>query len=160
MRSGRIQPLVHLSGRKGDPSVTARIATDNAPLRSSVELSSSEVERTSLSEEAFRRMIAIERKRTERSREPFLLMLLEAGGNPGSGKTEKTLDGIMTALQASSRETDVIGWYKDRLTVGAIFTGLVVSDKNSVLSTILSRVGAALQNELTFEQLNQISFSF
>jgi lipopolysaccharide/colanic/teichoic acid biosynthesis glycosyltransferase len=140
--------------------VTARIATDNAPLRSSVELSSSEVERTSLSEEAFRRMIAIERKRTERSREPFLLMLLEAGGNPGSGKTEKTLDGIMTALQASSRETDVIGWYKDRLTVGAIFTGLVVSDKNSVLSTILSRVGAALQNELTFEQLNQISFSF
>ena len=140
--------------------MTARIATDNAPLRSSVELSSSEVERTSLSEEAFRRMIAIERKRTERSREPFLLMLLEAGGNPGSGKTEKTLDGIMTALQASSRETDVIGWYKDRLTVGAIFTGLVVSDKNSVLSTILSRVGAALQNELTFEQLNQISFSF
>jgi hypothetical protein len=32
-----------------------------------------------LSENSFKRMIALERKRTERSKEPFLLMLLEAG---------------------------------------------------------------------------------
>lgn len=35
-------------------------------------------DREVLSEDGFRRRIAIERKRTERSREPFLLMLLEA----------------------------------------------------------------------------------
>ena len=42
-----------------------------------------------LKEETFKRMIAVERKRTERSREPFLLMLLEAGNQQGAEKTEK-----------------------------------------------------------------------
>ena len=32
-----------------------------------------------LQEESFKRMIAVERKRTERSAKPFLLMLLETG---------------------------------------------------------------------------------
>lgn len=140
--------------------MTPQIATEKAPLRSPVDVPSAEGDRTPFSETAFRRMIAIERKRTERSREPFLLMLLEAGTNPESARTEKTLDKIMLALQASSRETDVIGWYKDRTIVGSMFTGLATSDRSSVLNTILARVGAALQEELSFEQLSQISFSF
>jgi lipopolysaccharide/colanic/teichoic acid biosynthesis glycosyltransferase len=117
-------------------------------------------ERDVLVEEPFRRRIAIERKRTERSREPFLLMLLEAGATQNGDGLDKTLDGIVSAMQSSTRETDVVGWYKDRNTVGVIFTGLVVSDKNSVLSTILGRVSTALQQEVTLERFNQITFSF
>lgn len=117
-------------------------------------------EREILSEESFRRMIAIERKRTERSKEPFLLMLLEAGDHQSTQKNARALDGIMSAMLSSIRETDVIGWYKDRTTVGVMFTGLAVSDKNTVVSTILARVSNALRNELTFDQLSQISFSF
>lgn len=117
-------------------------------------------ERDVLVEEPFRRRIAIERKRTERSREPFLLMLLEAGSAQTGDTLDKTLNGIVSAMQSSTRETDVVGWYKDRSTVGVIFTGLVVSDKNSVLSTILGRVSAALQQEVTLERFNQITFSF
>jgi len=117
-------------------------------------------ERDVLVEEAFRRRIAIERKRTERSREPFLLMLLEAGSTENGESPDKTLTGIVAAMQSSTRETDVVGWYKNHSTVGVIFTGLVVSDKNSVLSTILGRVSAALQQEVTLERFNQITFSF
>jgi lipopolysaccharide/colanic/teichoic acid biosynthesis glycosyltransferase len=117
-------------------------------------------ERDVLAEEAFRRRIAIERKRTERSREPFLLMLLEAGATQNGSNSDKTLTGIVAAMQSSTRETDVVGWYKDGNTVGVIFTGLVVSDKNSVLSTILGRVSSALQQEVTLERFNQITFSF
>ncbi len=117
-------------------------------------------DREVLSEEAFRRRIAIERKRTERSREPFLLMLLEAGVPQNGDKADKTLEGIVSAMRSSTRETDVVGWYKDRSTVGVMFTGLVVSDKNSVLSTILGRVSAALQEEVSMERFNQITFSF
>jgi lipopolysaccharide/colanic/teichoic acid biosynthesis glycosyltransferase len=120
----------------------------------------SAVERVVLHEEAFKRMIAIERKRTERSKEPFLLMLLEAGNSQSAEKNSRALDSIMSALLLSIRETDVIGWYKDRVTIGVMFTGLPVSDRNSVLSTILGRVSSTLQNELSFEQFNQISFSF
>jgi len=117
-------------------------------------------ERDVLVEEAFRRRIAIERKRTERSREPFLLMLLEAGSGQNGESMDKTLHGIVAAMQSSTRETDVVGWYKERNTVGVMFTGLVLSDKNSVLSTILGRVSNALQQEVTLERFNQITFSF
>jgi lipopolysaccharide/colanic/teichoic acid biosynthesis glycosyltransferase len=41
-----------------------------------------------------------------------------------------------------------------------MFTGLAIDDKNAVLSTILSRVSAALRDELTSEQFSQISLSF
>src|SRR5580658_4767174 len=105
-------------------------------------------------------MIAIERKRTERSKEPFLLMLLEAGNKQNSERSARALDSMVTVLLSSTRETDVIGWYKERTTVGAIFTGLVVNDKNSILSMILSRVSATLRDELSFDQFNQVSISF
>jgi lipopolysaccharide/colanic/teichoic acid biosynthesis glycosyltransferase len=118
------------------------------------------VEHEVLNEEAFQRMIAVERKRTERSRKPFLLMLLDAGSLQGAGKNGKSLDSIVCGLLSSTRETDVIGWYKDRATVGVIFTGLLADDKNSILSTILTRVSTTLRDKLTFEQFNQVSISF
>src|ERR1035437_5650602 len=64
-----------------------------------------------LSENSFRRMIAIERKRSERSKEPFLLMLLEAGNSQGSEMNSATLENMAAALLASSRGTDIVGWY-------------------------------------------------
>jgi len=117
-------------------------------------------EREVLNEGTFKRMISIERKRTERSRKPFLLMLLDAGDCEGSEKNGKALNSIVSALLASTRETDVTGWYKNRATVGVMFTELVVDDKNSILSTMLTRVSTTLRHNLTFEQFNQISISF
>src|SRR5271157_4104450 len=117
-------------------------------------------DREILNEEAFRRMISIERKRTERSRKPFLLMLLETGRYHTSQKNGNVLRNILSALLASSRETDVIGWYKNQSTAGVMFTELEIDDKNSILSTMLTRVSKSLQNILTFEQFNQISISF
>ena len=113
-----------------------------------------------LSEENFKRMIAIERKRTERSKEPFLLMLLEADHHQGSEKNGRVLDSVASALLPSTRETDVIGWYKDRTAVGVMYTGLPVKDKNSVLSIILNRVSATLRDELMADQFNQVTISF
>lgn len=117
-------------------------------------------EREVLNEGTFKRMISIERKRTERSRKPFLLMLLDTGNCQGSEKNGKGLDSIVSALLASTRETDVTGWYKNRATVGVMFTELVVDDKNSILATMLTRVSTTLRDSLTFEQFNQISISF
>ncbi|MGB9414788.1 MAG: sugar transferase [Acidobacteriaceae bacterium] len=116
--------------------------------------------RVILSEENFKRMIAIERKRTERSREPFLLMIVEAGGPHGTEKSSEALDKIVSAMLLSTRETDVVGWYKGQTTVGVMFTGLAVQNKSAVLSTILSRVSAALRDELPSDQFSQISLSF
>ena len=117
-------------------------------------------EREFLDEKAFRRMIAVERKRTERSQEPFLLMVLEAGNHQSPEKKRKVLDSIVCALVPTTRETDVVGWYAHCTSVGVMFTGLSPDDKNSILSTILSRVSTALRDELPADQLSQISISF
>jgi lipopolysaccharide/colanic/teichoic acid biosynthesis glycosyltransferase len=117
------------------------------------------IESIALSEEAFKRVLAIERKRTERSKAPFLLMLLESANRSVSNKNAVALDRILSALLASSRDTDVVGWYKDKLTIGIMFTGLGFADKNTIVSTILSRVSATLRNELPFDQFNQVSIS-
>lgn len=140
--------------------MTQRSADSTANLLDSLFDTVSAGEHVVLNEDAFKRMIAIERKRTERSKEPFLLMLLESGNHQNAEKSARLLDLIVSALLTSIRETDVIGWYKDRTTVGVMFTGLPESDKNAILSTILGRVSATLQNELTFDQFGQISFSF
>jgi lipopolysaccharide/colanic/teichoic acid biosynthesis glycosyltransferase len=118
------------------------------------------IERGALGEEAFKRLIAIERKRTERSKSPFVLMLLEVTNHQNLEKTKRALDCIVTALLPACRDTDLVGWYKENAVVGAMFTGLVISDRNTILSAILTRVSETLRNELTFEQFSQISISF
>jgi lipopolysaccharide/colanic/teichoic acid biosynthesis glycosyltransferase len=138
--------------------VTLLDSIDEAAARSLLSVSNGD--RDALGEEAFRRMLVIERKRTERSGKPFLLMLLEAGNHQGSEKNGKALGSALSALLLSTRETDVIGWYKDRSAVGAVFTGLAVDDRNSILSIILTRVSTTLRDTLTLEQFNQFSISF
>jgi lipopolysaccharide/colanic/teichoic acid biosynthesis glycosyltransferase len=136
-----------------------RVKRELDPTGSPFEASSA-VERDVMNEQTFRRMISIERKRTERSKEPFLLMLLDAGSQIGSETNGTALGTMADSLLASSRETDIIGWYKEGTTVGVMFTGLEAGDKNSILSTILSRVKSMLRDDLVFKQFNQVSISF
>lgn len=105
-------------------------------------------------------MIAVERKRSERSKEPFLLMLVEVGDQPEPDEARRVLAKVLGALRECSRETDVIGWYKQDAAAGVIFTGLVVKDKSVILSTILTRVSNLLSHELPHDEFTQINLSF
>ena len=138
---------------------SVRLNKDSNP-EGSLNESLSAGEREALNERAFMRMIAIESKRTERSGDPFLLMLLEAGNQQGSGENGGVLDSVLSTLLSFFRETDVIGWYKDQTAVGVVFTGLVAEDKISILNLIQSRVSTLLRDKLTPGQFNQISISF
>jgi lipopolysaccharide/colanic/teichoic acid biosynthesis glycosyltransferase len=85
-------------------------------------------------------------------------MLLEVA-NQNSERATQALESSMSVLLAASRDTDLVGWYKEKTTIGALFTGLVASDKSTVLTTILSRVSNSLRGELSFEQFNLINIS-
>jgi len=89
-------------------------------------------ERHLLNEESFRKMISLERKRSERSRKPFLLMLLDMGEHLPSEKSRRSLGKILSALSAATRETDVTGWYKDNCVVGVMFTEIADNGQASV----------------------------
>lgn len=113
-----------------------------------------------LSEEAFRKMICLERKRTERSRKPFVLMLVDTGDAIATERNGKVLLQILHALAFATRETDVRGWYTKDLAVGVMFTEITLDEKKQILSTMLDRVNEALRHHLTFEQFSQIKLSF
>lgn len=112
-----------------------------------------------LDEKSFRRMIAIERKRTERTAEPFLLMLLECADSQDPGKCVHNLDKLINVLLSATRETDVIGWYKEHQAIGILFTGLAPDCKSTCIGAILNRVSTVLQDKLFFEQFVQLSIS-
>src|SRR5579864_9369607 len=116
--------------------------------------------RTILSEEAFHKMIASERKRTERSHKPFLVMLLDLGEERLTNGSTGTLGKILEVLALSTRETDAVGWYKDGLVVGVTFTELDVQERSNILNTMLTRMSNCLQDNLSFEQFSQVSISF
>jgi lipopolysaccharide/colanic/teichoic acid biosynthesis glycosyltransferase len=113
-----------------------------------------------LNEEAFHRIISLERRRTERSRKPFLLMLLDIGEHVPSEGAGKILGKMVAALAVSTRETDVAGWYKTDCVVGVMFTEIGLEDRSSIVSTMIARLSTALRSDLSLEQFNQISVSF
>lgn len=112
-----------------------------------------------LDEASFRRMIALERKRTERSRKPVLLMLLDAGNCLPFDKNGRVLSNILSALSLSTRDTDVTGWYKGHSVVGVMFTEISMDDHGAILGTMMNRVSQTLRNNLSLEKFSQISIS-
>ncbi len=112
-----------------------------------------------LTEEVFRRMISLERKRSERTQRPFVLLLMDAGRTQPTEKNGRILLDILSALQTATRETDVMGWYETNSAVGVMFTEITL-ENNLILSTILARISELLRGQLTSEQFSQIKFSF
>lgn len=112
-----------------------------------------------LDEASFRQMIAVERKRTERSRQPFLLMLLDTGNWLPSDTTGKLLRQVLSALSQTTRETDVRGWYKADCVVGVMFTEISIDGRGSMLSTVMNRVSETLRNTLSVRNFSQIGIS-
>jgi len=116
-----------------------------------------------LSEDTFHRMISLERKRSERSQRPFVLLLVDTCvsnvADASGDRSNTVLVDLLSALQGATRETDVTGWYKEGAVIGVMFTEIVL-DNNLVLSTILARLGGVLRERLDAEQFSRIKFSF
>jgi lipopolysaccharide/colanic/teichoic acid biosynthesis glycosyltransferase len=105
-------------------------------------------------------MIALERKRSERSRKPFMLLLLDMGGRLPSETSGRTLAKVLPALSLSTRETDIIGWYAQDFVVGVLFTEIAAEDGTSLPNSIVTRVTGTLRNNLNAEQFNLLNLSF
>jgi lipopolysaccharide/colanic/teichoic acid biosynthesis glycosyltransferase len=127
-----------------------------SPLKAALDSS----QRTILKEEAFRRMISLERKRSERSRKPFVLMLLDMGDQHPSEHNRQALRKVASALAVTARETDLTGWYTDDCAVGVMFTEIGFADRSATLSTMITRVSNTLRVTLTSEEFSQVSISF
>jgi len=112
-----------------------------------------------LAQEAFRRMLYLERKRTERSGRRFVLMLLEIGKLLRGGPKEEIFGRILSALSDATRETDTKGWYTAGSVIGVIFTEIGTTDGN-IANALLIKISTALGGALGIEHIREISLSF
>jgi len=76
-----------------------------------------------LSEMSFQDLLSIERKRSERSRKPFVLMLASAEHN-GAHNNGDHIPPLASAITSTTRDTDITGWYSEQSVIGTIFTEL------------------------------------
>lgn len=104
-------------------------------------------------------MIMLERKRTERSGNPFFLMLIEGRESlrPVNGN-QALLQKLVFALKNSTRQTDSLGWYKQDSTVGVILTE-VGDGNNATMGAILAKITNALRSHLNAEQIANLEIS-
>jgi lipopolysaccharide/colanic/teichoic acid biosynthesis glycosyltransferase len=104
---------------------------------------------TLLQEPVFHSMLTLERRRAERSRNSFVLMLLDAGAFAGSETSDHLMSQVASVVLKTARETDLVGWYKNGLVLGVIFTETSVEFKDSITEILRSKVVNALDDELS-----------
>jgi lipopolysaccharide/colanic/teichoic acid biosynthesis glycosyltransferase len=125
----------------------------NSPVREDADF-------TLMPEEVFRKVLSVERKRSERSRQRFVLMLVHVGKVLETERGEVVLQGITEALFRSKRETDLHGWYETGKVIGVICTEIGTGDLTSILNALQSRIGGAIRTNLKLEQMKVIHIAF
>lgn len=111
-------------------------------------------------EDLFRRVLSLERKRSERSRQHFVLMLLYTAELLGCEQGEALLEIVAKTLEASTRETDLYGWYESSSVIGIICTDTGSATIPSILHALEARVLSALQAKLPPEKTKLVRVSF
>jgi lipopolysaccharide/colanic/teichoic acid biosynthesis glycosyltransferase len=108
-------------------------------------------------EEVFRAMLTLERRRAERSRNPLILMLLDAHQENGTAK--KILRDAVEAVASSTRETDAVGWYRDGAILGVIFTEVGKEDIELSSEILRAKIRTSLREQLGTDTAAKITIS-
>jgi lipopolysaccharide/colanic/teichoic acid biosynthesis glycosyltransferase len=98
--------------------------------------------------ETFHRMLTLERRRAERSRKPFVLMLLDAQAVLEPGNSTAFIERFTSAVCDAARETDLVGWYKESEILAVIFTEVSLDGKRPITEVLQSKVVKVLGERL------------
>jgi hypothetical protein len=102
-------------------------------------------------EEVFNRMLALERKRTERTGDTFVLMLVDCSDllvDIGAENIER----IGRALCSCTRDTDLAGWYEYPTKLAVLFTALCNEDRDAIRATLKEKTCDTLRELLEPEE--------
>ena len=111
--------LIQKKNRNGGGGVSAQRYRLNVP------------EGSLQAEDAFRQALSVEKRRTERSGKPFILMLLDLRDFERNRTVKReVVEKVMQYLFTTTRETDIKGWYKSDAVIGTIFTEVNEADGN------------------------------
>lgn len=103
----------------------------------------------------FKRLLVLERKRSERSRNHFLLMLLDI--SKVATRSHKSFQKkIAIIFELATRGIDVRGWYKDGKVVGIIFFGPPKGGEHM----LVNKMKSTFANMLEPEESSAVEFSW
>lgn len=103
----------------------------------------------------FREMLVLERKRSERSRKTFFLVLVDISSILGMNRNKSLFRKVMDSFKSCSRETDIKGWYKSGESLGIIFT----EANGATRETILNKVSDHLTRTVGAQKMKQVTLS-
>jgi lipopolysaccharide/colanic/teichoic acid biosynthesis glycosyltransferase len=129
------------------------------PSQTGADLSREEGDHTFFYKAHFHHLLRIERHRTERSKKPFLLLLLDISALTAERLPEGFLDKLHSALKFALRETDIRGWYDPDRVIGVILTEMVSVDRPAI-EGVFSKIHLSLGEKLNKELLDKIAVSF
>ena len=75
-------------------------------------------------QEYFHESLILERKRSERSKRPILLMTVSFESIKDPRENQQIVGEFQKAIVSVTRETDIKGWYRDQVVLGVLFTEL------------------------------------
>jgi hypothetical protein len=110
-----------------------------------------------LDERVFHSMLTLERRRAERSRKPYVLMLLDA--NLENGSAEGILKEAINVIVAAKRETDLVGWYRKSAILGIIFTEVTLEGETPITERLRTKIETAFNLHMGKHRASKIAIS-
>src|SRR5712671_1151000 len=110
-------------------------------------------------EALFRKLVQLERRRSERSGAPFILGLINFQRLAGS-RSQRWIEEIGIGVAGSIRDTDAAGWYHSRSKLGVIFTSFNGASRLAIRTAISGRLHRILEQHLDASDVGNIEVSF
>ncbi len=113
-------------------------------------------------EKYFLNLLKLERKRSERSRRPFMLVVIGLKGFSGTAERNKIIEDITSVLFATTRDIDMKGWYKHDESIGVIFNEMSSNTQNLKANHqyILNKVSGNLIEYLGLALFDRLELSY
>src|SRR5206468_7419626 len=115
--------------------------------------------RHAIGEELFRSTLSRERKRSDRSDQPLLLLLVDVSTDRNA-ESAAIRESVVEALTAAKREMDILGWFEWRTVIGLIVPEILASDLVGTRKRLDARVRRELATRLGAEMVAGISMRF
>ncbi|MGB7569681.1 MAG: sugar transferase [Chitinivibrionales bacterium] len=106
-------------------------------------------------ERYFNSLLVVERKRSERSRKHFLLMLVDIS-KVTTNRHASFLRKLSNVLEISTRDIDIKGWYKNKKILGIIFT----ESQKGCWKILLTKIRNNISDMLAPEIANAVEISW
>jgi hypothetical protein len=150
---------VHKTLDQIGPHGRANSASDNGTERDTCGFALPHETGEAYNEEAFQYFLEIERKRSELSNRPFLLMLIEFTKQSVGSTTEidaVSAGKLFSLLSACLRETDFVGWYREGRIAGAVLTQHGEPERDDLSEIVRRRVDEALTRQFPPDRMRRL----